>query len=42
MNPELETTCPKSPNGTHDWAAMEEGLYDIPMFCRWCRRTVYD
>lgn len=41
-DPQLDAPCGKSPNGTHDWYALEEGLYDVNMKCSWCRKIVND
>jgi len=42
QNEKLDSTCPKSPNGTHTWYPLDEGLYDVDMMCTWCRRIVND
>ena len=38
----MSESCPKSPNGDHQYVALEEGLYDVMMMCDWCKKVIQD
>ena len=37
-----ETTCPKSPNGTHEWERFSDTYYTKGYMCEWCNKEVED